>query len=71
MRALARGADQASVMSVELLAGSGPWMGIGWLADRWLETGPWLMVAGALIGNAAGLYLIWLRSGRASDGDQR
>lgn len=66
MRALARGADQASVMSVELLGGIGTWMAIGWLADRWLDTGPWLMVAGALLGNAAGLYLIWLRGGRAT-----
>ncbi len=64
MRALARGTDQASVMSVELLAGIGTWMGIGWLADRWLGTDPWLMVIGALVGNAAGIYLIWLRSGR-------
>ncbi len=71
MLALARGADQASVMSGELLAGIGTWMGIGWLADRWLDTGPWLMVIGALIGNAAGLYLVWLRSGRASDGAQQ
>ncbi|MGM0819558.1 MAG: AtpZ/AtpI family protein [Actinomycetota bacterium] len=66
VRALARGADQASVMSVELLGGIGTWMAIGWLADRWLDTGPWLMVAGALLGNAAGLYLIWLRGGRAT-----
>lgn len=30
--------------------------GIGWLLDRWLKTSPWLMVAGLVLGAAAGLY---------------
>lgn len=47
---------------MELMAGILTWMGLGWLGDQWLGTMPWLMVAGALIGNAAGLYLIWVRS---------
>jgi ATP synthase protein I len=29
---------------------------IGWLFDRWLGTNPWLMVAGILLGAAAGFY---------------
>lgn len=62
--ALWKGVDQASVMSVELIAAILTWTGIGWLVDRWLGTMPWFLVAGALIGNAAGLFLIWLRSGR-------
>ncbi len=28
----------------------------GWLLDRWLHTGPWLLVTGALRGIAIGLY---------------
>jgi hypothetical protein len=30
-------------------------MGLGWLLDRWLETG-WLMVAGIVLGSVVGLY---------------
>ena len=70
LRALARGVDQSAVYSMELLAGILTWMGLGWLADRWLGTQPWLMVIGALIGYAAGLYLIWLRSGDAMRTDE-
>ena len=62
IRAFARGVDQSAVYSVELMAGILTWMGLGWLADQWLGTMPWLMVAGALVGNAAGLYLIWVRT---------
>jgi ATP synthase protein I len=29
---------------------------IGWLADRWLSTSPWLLVAGLVLGAAAGFY---------------
>jgi len=28
----------------------------GWLADRWLGTGPWLLVLGIVLGAAAGFY---------------
>jgi ATP synthase protein I len=28
----------------------------GWLLDRWLGTGPWLLVAGIILGSAAGFY---------------
>lgn len=58
------GVDQASVMGMELVAGILLYAGLGWLADEWLGTGPWLLVLGALLGNATGLYLVWLRSGR-------
>ncbi len=30
--------------------------GFGWLLDRWLGTGPWLMVAGLVLGAVAGFY---------------
>jgi F0F1-type ATP synthase assembly protein I len=58
------GVDQASVMGVELLAAILTWAGVGHFADRALGTGPWLLLVGALVGYAAGLYLVWLRSGR-------
>ncbi|MCC5946839.1 MAG: AtpZ/AtpI family protein [Nitriliruptoraceae bacterium] len=56
--------DQSSIMAAELVAALVTWAGIGWLLDRWLGTGPWLLIVGTLIGNAAGIYLIYLRSGR-------
>jgi ATP synthase protein I len=30
--------------------------GVGWLLDRWLETRPWLMVVGLVLGAVAGFY---------------
>ncbi len=29
---------------------------LGWLLDRWLGTQPWLLLAGIVLGSAAGLY---------------
>jgi len=63
-RSALRGLDQSSVMGVELLTATLTWAGIGWLMDRWLGTEPWFLAIGALVGNAAGIYLIWLRGGR-------
>jgi F0F1-type ATP synthase assembly protein I len=65
------GLDNSSIMGVELMLAIVVWTGIGWLADQWLGTGPVLMILGALIGNFAGLYLIWLRSGRMEDAERR
>ena len=45
--------------------------GAGFFADRWLGTSPWFLVVGGLIGNFAGLYLIWLRSGRMDEVERR
>jgi F0F1-type ATP synthase assembly protein I len=64
-----RGLDHGAVMGVELITAVLMWAGIGWLIDRWLGTGPWFFAIGALIGNAAGLYLIWLRAERMSRDD--
>lgn len=64
IRSSMRGLDQASIMGVELVAAILTWGGIGWLIDAQLGTEPWGVVLGALIGNAAGLYLIFLRGNR-------
>jgi ATP synthase protein I len=32
--------------------------GLGWLADRWLGTRPWLMLTGGALGFAGGLWLL-------------
>ncbi|HSK22115.1 MAG TPA: AtpZ/AtpI family protein [Egicoccus sp.] len=59
-----RGIDHANVMSVELISAVLLWAGLGWLVDRWLGTPPWFLVIGGLIGNFAGLYLVYLRGER-------
>lgn len=61
-RALWAAADTGWVMMAELLSATFVWGGIGWLADRWLDTAPWLMVAGFVVGWATGIYLLWMRS---------
>jgi ATP synthase protein I len=63
-RGLWAGMDQASVMGMEMLAGILTWSLLGWLADRWLGTTPWLFGIGAMLGFAGGLYLVFLRSKR-------
>ena len=30
--------------------------GLGWLADRWFQTDPWLLVLGIVLGSIGGLY---------------
>jgi F0F1-type ATP synthase assembly protein I len=62
--------DQAYLMQGDLIAAILVWSGIGWFLDRALGTRPVLLVLGALIGYAAGMYLIWLRSQRM-DADDR
>ncbi len=59
-----RGIDQAHVMGVELIAAVLFWGGAGYLVDGWLGSMPWFTVFGALLGNVAGLYLIYIRSER-------
>ena len=54
--------DDAWTLMVELVTATLVWGGIGWLLDRWLGTGPWLMCTGFVVGNGAGIYLIWLRT---------
>lgn len=68
-RGVLRGLDQSSVMGVELITATLTWAGIGWLVDRWLGTEPWFFAIGALLGNAAGIYLIWLRSRRMDEAE--
>lgn len=62
--------DSGWGMTVELLTATFVWGGIGWLVDRWLGTGPWVMVGGFVLGFVLGNYLIFLRAdeqGRAEE----
>lgn len=59
--------DTGWAMALELLSGILVWGGVGFLLDRWLATSPWLFSVGCVVGNGAGLYLLFLRSsGRLS-----
>lgn len=46
------------------------WGGIGWLLDRWLGTAPWLMIAGLVLGNSLGIYMLWLHGERQAATDR-
>jgi ATP synthase protein I len=54
--------DDGWTLAAELLTATFLWGGIGWLLDRWLGTGPVLMAIGFVLGNALGVYLLWVRS---------
>lgn len=60
------GVDHLNVMSLELLSGILVWAGAGWLLDRWLGTAHWFFGFGVMVGFAAGLYLVWLRTNPAA-----
>jgi F0F1-type ATP synthase assembly protein I len=47
--------------------------GLGYLADRWLHTRPWLMVTGVFVGAGLGFaYLVMIMfAGSGTDGDRK
>lgn len=51
-------ADKAWSMIGSFVSGPLAWGGIGWLLDNWLDTGPWLMTAGVVLGFVLGFYLV-------------
>lgn len=42
--------------AISLFASVAAFLAIGWMLDRWLGTKPWLLVAGIVLGSAAGFY---------------
>ena len=50
--ALAQGTRHAFEIAATTLVGGG----IGWMLDRWLETGPWLLLLFFLLGLTAGFW---------------
>jgi F0F1-type ATP synthase assembly protein I len=63
-RESARAENDAWGITATLLAGPIAWGGIGWLADRLLDTDVFLPL-GLMVGMGAALYLIWVRYGRS------
>lgn len=60
--------DKSFEFTADFLAAILTWGGIGWVADRFLGTEPLLMVLGFIVGNASGLYLLYIR---AREGDEK
>jgi len=46
----------AYAAGLTLFASVAAFSGLGWLVDRWLDTKPWFLAAGVVLGSAAGLY---------------
>lgn len=51
-------------LSAELVATTGVGLGLGWLLDRLLHTGPAFLFLGALFGGAAGIWGLYKRWNR-------
>jgi F0F1-type ATP synthase assembly protein I len=56
-----RGMGEAWTALSTLISGIAVWGGIGYLVDRWVGTRPVLFVIGVLVGNFAGIYLIYMK----------
>lgn len=51
-----RKAGFAYAASITLFASVVSFCALGWLLDKWLGTAPWLLIAGIVLGSAAGLF---------------
>jgi len=51
-----RKAGFAYAAGLTLFASVAAFCGVGWMLDKWLGTQPWLLVAGIVVGSAAGLF---------------
>ena len=59
------GLGMAVRIGVELVAGVGVGAGIGYFLDRWLGTGPWLLILFFFLGAAGGMMNVY----RAATGE--
>ncbi len=59
------GSDQGIRVLSYLVSGIVVYGGLGWLADRWLQTS-FMLPAGIILGAIASMYLIIKRYGRAT-----
>lgn len=58
----------AWAMVASLVAGPATWGGIGWLLDRWLDTGRLLTLIGVIVGFVVGIYVVIVKYGQLSGG---
>ncbi len=64
--AFRKGLALASRVGLELVAATVLGAGLGYGLDRWLGTGPWLLVVGVVLGAVAGFLAVY-RLVNASD----
>jgi ATP synthase protein I len=57
--AFRKGVALAGRVGVELVVTTVVGTGLGYGLDRWLGTGPWLMIVGVFLGAAAGFLAIY------------
>lgn len=65
-----RGDAFGTTVIAEFLSAILVWTLIGFGLDLWLDTTPWLLVVGATLGFALGMYLLWKRYVDQSARDQ-
>jgi F0F1-type ATP synthase assembly protein I len=58
------GAGQGWTALSYLIGGMGVWGFIGWLVDRWFDTGGVATGLGVVVGAAGGIYLVIRRMGQ-------
>jgi F0F1-type ATP synthase assembly protein I len=51
-----RKSGMAYAAALTLFASVASFCGLGWLADRYFGTAPWLLAAGLILGSVAGFY---------------
>ena len=51
-----RKSGMAYAAGFTLFASVAAFTGLGWLADRWFHTDPWLLILGIVLGSISGLY---------------
>jgi F0F1-type ATP synthase assembly protein I len=51
-----RKSGMAYAAALALFASVASFCGLGWLADRWFGTAPWLLAGGLVLGSAVGFY---------------
>ncbi|HEX9757801.1 MAG TPA: AtpZ/AtpI family protein [Nitrospiria bacterium] len=54
-----KGLSFASRIGAELVASTAVGGGLGYFLDRFLNTSPWIMVAGLLLGGVAGMLSVY------------
>lgn len=54
-----KGIAIAARVGVELVATTAVGTALGYFADQWLGTSPWLLVVGVLLGGTAGILAIF------------
>jgi F0F1-type ATP synthase assembly protein I len=62
-RSAADGANTGMAALGYLIAGMAFWGLIGWLVDRWLDSGGIAIAVGVVVGMAGGIYLVVRRFG--------